>query len=54
MIPYSINPIEATANFSSAYGFMQGIKKDGIFISMNGVIKDYKRVRKNKEKGYFE
>ena len=54
MMPYAIKPIEATANFCSAYGFLQGIEKDGIFIAMNGITKDYKRVRKNKEKGYFE
>jgi len=54
MVPYSINPIEATANFCSAYGFINGIEKYGIFIAMNGIVKDYKRVRKNKEKGYFE
>lgn len=54
MVPYSINPIEATANFASAYGYLQNIDKNGVFIAMNGRIKDYKRVVKNKEKGYFE
>ena len=54
MVPYAINPIEATANFASAYGFLMASKVCGVYISMNGVIKDYKRVRKNKEKGYFE
>jgi len=54
MVPYSINPIEATANLCSAYGYVQGTTKRGVFISMNGVIQDYKRAIKNKEKGYFE
>ena len=54
MQPYSIDPIEATANFASAYGFILNSEESGVYISMNGVIKDYKRVRKNKEKGYFE
>jgi len=54
MVPYAINPIESTSNLSSAYGFLQANKKFGVFISMNGIIKDYKRVIKNKEKGYFE
>ena len=54
MMPYSINPIEATANLSSAYGYLQNIKEKGVFIAMNGTIKDYKKVVKNKEKGYFE
>jgi len=54
MVPYSINPVEATANFSSAYGYILGINRKGVHISMNGRIKNHKRVIKNKEKGYFE
>jgi len=54
MVPYSIDPIEATANLASAYGYLTAIKKNGIYIAMNGVIKDYTSVIKNKEKGYFE
>jgi len=54
MIPYSINPVEATANFSSAYGYVLGTNQKGVHISMNGRIKNHKRVIKNKEKGYFE
>ncbi|CAA6803435.1 MAG: asparaginase [uncultured Sulfurovum sp.] len=54
MVPHSINPIESTSNLCSAYGFLQANKEFGVFISMNGIIKDYKRVVKNKEKGYFE
>ena len=54
MVPYSINPVEATANFSSAYGYILGINQKGVHISMNGRIKNHKRVIKNKEKGYFE
>ena len=53
MIPYSINPIEAIANFGSAYGYIQNCKKNGVYISMNGKINNHKRVIKNKEKGYF-
>ena len=54
MVPYSINPIEATANFASAYGYILGIDKKEVYISMNGRIENHKRVIKNKEKGYFE
>jgi len=54
MVPYSVNPIESTFNFASAFGYLQIIQKGGVYISMNGIIKDYKRVVKNKEKGYFE
>ncbi len=54
MIPYSINPVEATANFTSAYGYLQGINQKGVHIAMNGRMGNHKRVTKNKEKGYFE
>ena len=53
MMPYSINSIEATANFCSAYGYITACNKKGVYISMNGKIDNYKRVSKNKEKGYF-
>jgi len=54
MIPYSINPIEATANFTSAYGYLNSIKRSGIYISMNGVIELSENIIKNREKGKFE
>jgi L-asparaginase len=54
MKPFSINPIEATANLSSAYGYLLQLKKSGIFIAMNGKIDLYSKVIKNREKGYFE
>ena len=54
MVPYAINPIEAISNLCSAYGFVTAKKEFGVFIAMNGIIKDYERVVKNKEKGYFE
>ena len=53
MVPYSIGKVEATANFSSAYGYILNCDKNGVYIAMNGKIKNHKRVTKNKEKGYF-
>jgi len=54
MVPFSINPIEATANLASAFGYIKGIKQNGIFIAMNGVMGNFKKVIKNRTKGYFE
>lgn len=54
MIPFSINPIEATANFSCAYGYLSNIKKLGVYISMNGIIGSFEYISKNREKGFFE
>jgi len=54
MVPYSINPIESISNLCLSYGFLYGLEKKGVYISMNNIVKGYKRVVKNKEKGYFE
>ncbi len=54
MKPFSINPIEATANLSSAYGYLLQLKENGLFIAMNSKIDLYSRVIKNRGKGYFE
>ena len=54
MIPFSIDPIEATANLMGAYGFMKNCKKDNIYISMHGLIKKYNKIKKNKTLGVFQ
>ncbi|HIQ27333.1 MAG TPA: asparaginase [Sulfurovum sp.] len=53
MVPYSIDPVEATANFASAYGYMQALKKDGVYIAMNGIIDKYHKIKKDRKKGKF-
>ena len=53
MTPFSINPIEATANLSSAYGYLLQLKENNVYISMNSKIDLYHRVIKNRGKGYF-
>jgi L-asparaginase len=53
MVPYSIDPVEATANFSSAWGYMQLLKEDGIYIAMNGLFGSYDQIKKERTKGKF-
>ena len=53
MVPYSIDPTEATANLCAAYGYINALEKEGIYITMNGVMGDYKKVRKDRKKGKF-
>jgi len=53
MVPYSIDPVEATANLCSAYGYINALGKSGIYIAMNGVIDTYKKVKKDKKLGKF-
>jgi len=54
MIPFSINPIESTANLTSAYGYLQGVNKDGVYIVLNGKMGLHSQIKKNREKGFFE
>ena len=53
MVPYSVDPVEATANLCSAYGYMNSLEKEGIFIAMNGVMGPYEKVKKDRTKGRF-
>ncbi len=53
MVPYSIDSIEATANFSAAYGYLQALEKNGIYISMNGIVVSYQNITKDRVAGKF-
>ena len=53
MLPISINKIEATLNFSQAIGFFNSNCESGIYISMHGSVKNYKKLVKNRELGKF-
>jgi len=52
MKPYEINSIEAVSNLFLAIGFIQNAK-NGIYISMNGVVDNYKKIEKDYKKGVF-
>ena len=54
MVPYSIDPVEATANLASAYGYVQALEEDGVYIAMNGVIGSYDMVLKDRVNGCFK
>ena len=53
MLPICINKIEATLNFSQAIGFLNSKCENGIYISMHGSVKNYKKLVKNRELGKF-
>jgi L-asparaginase len=60
MTPFRFNKIEASFNLGVTIGFIQKQnnltqyeKKDNIFISMGGIIVNYKKITKNKNKGIF-
>ncbi len=53
MVPYSIDPVEATANLCSAYAHINVIDQKGIYIAMHGIIDSYEKVKKDRSKGKF-
>jgi len=53
MVPYSIDPVEATANLSAAFGYLQALEKEGVYISMNGIVASYQEIKKDRAAGKF-
>jgi len=53
MVPYSIDPVEATANLASAFGYLQMLNKRGVYIAMNGIFGSYEKIKKDRNKGKF-
>ncbi len=53
MVPYSIDPVEATANLAAAFGYLQTLDNNGVYIVMNGIFGSYKKVRKDRQKSKF-
>lgn len=53
MVPFQINPLEATANLSMAIGFALR-SCSGVYIAMQGICGQYNHVQKNRECGKFE
>ena len=53
MVPYSIESTEAVANLASSIGFIQGCNNYNVYISMNGVIDIYTKIKKDRNLGKF-
>lgn len=53
MVPYSIDPVEAAANLSSAFGYLQALTDDGVYIAMNGIFGAYHYITKDRKNGRF-
>ncbi|MDP2850932.1 MAG: asparaginase domain-containing protein [Sulfuricurvum sp.] len=53
MIPFTIDPLEATANLSMAIGYANN-GSAGVHIVMQGIMGRYEQVKKNKSAGKFE
>ncbi len=53
MVPYQVDPIEATANLASAYASLISCCRHGVYIAMNGAIGDYDTIEKDRIEGKF-
>ncbi|BAF70560.1 asparaginase domain-containing protein [Nitratiruptor sp. SB155-2] len=53
MVPYSIDPAEASANLALAISKVQYAYEDGVFIAMHGIVEQYDRVYKDRARGVF-
>jgi L-asparaginase len=54
MMPFSIDPVEATTNFSMALAFAHASSQKGVFICMHGLIDTHEKIVKNRSLGRFE
>jgi L-asparaginase len=54
MIPFSIDPIEATANLAMAIGFAKTATSPGVYICMQGLVERHDAIVKNRTTGQFE
>ncbi len=54
MVPFSVDFVEATANISTAIGYMLSCQKNGVYISMHGLVDVHNRVFKNRDIGVFQ
>ena len=53
MVPFSIDTVEATVNFSMALGSLHVRSENGIYIAMHGLFAKHDAIYKNREKGIF-
>ena len=54
MVPCSIDFVEATANISTAIGYMLNCHKTGIYIAMHGLVDFHNKIFKNRKIGVFQ
>jgi len=54
MVPFSIDSVEANANLSMSIGYLLNSTKNGVYVSMHGLVDIHNRVFKNREIGVFQ
>lgn len=54
MVPFEIDPVEASSNLSMALGYAACQKEAGVYICMQGSVTKHDKLIKNKRLGKFE
>jgi len=54
MVPFEIDPVEATANLAMAIGYAKCQSRGGVYICMQGSVMPHAELAKNKRTGKFE
>ena len=54
MVPFEIDPIEATSNLSMALGFAKSETRPGVYICIQGSVAKHDEIIKNRSSGKFE
>ena len=54
MQPFSLSHIEPTGNLLMALGYIQNKNKNGIYICMNGIVDNFKKIKKDYKKAVFK
>jgi len=53
MVPYSIDPVEATANLTSAIGYLQYLPDNGVYTVIHGLFDHSRKIVKERLQGRF-
>jgi len=53
MVPFSIDPVEASANLTLAIAAARLLGGRGVYIAMHGLVAPYHQIYKNRNKGIF-
>ncbi len=54
MKPFEIDSVEASLNLGIAFGFLNAVENNGVYICMSGHVKPYYEIVKNRDLGKFE
>ncbi|NPA59955.1 MAG: asparaginase [Epsilonproteobacteria bacterium] len=54
MKPFEIDGVESSLNLGISIGFLSANVENGVYICMNGFVKEYKNIVKNRDLGKFE